>query len=130
MRCVEYLRDAMARQKKNKRINLGGDGLVFSTAANWSPTPEQEESTDSVDPRSLTLYVSLDRKQRAGKPVTMVEGLESDGMALMALGKELKTLCGAGGAVKEGAIIVQGDHRDKVVDRLESMGYKVKRKGG
>ena len=89
MRCVEYLRDAMARQKKNKRINLGGDGLVFSTAANWSPTPEQEESTDSVDPRSLTLYVSLDRKQRAGKPVTMVEGVQGFGTALMALGMKL-----------------------------------------
>lgn len=130
MRCVDYLRVAMGRQKRNKRINLAGDGFVFSTVPNWAPTPEPEEMTEAVDPKSLTLYVSLDRKQRAGKPVTMVEGLERDGMALMALGKELKTLCGAGGAVKEGAIIVQGDHRDKVIDRLESMGYKVKRKGG
>lgn len=104
--------------------------MVFSTAADWTPATDEQESTASVDPKATTLYVSLDRKQRAGKPVTMVEGLERDGMALMALGKELKTLCGAGGAVKEGAIIVQGDHRDKVIDRLESMGYKVKRKGG
>ena len=131
MRCVEYLRGAMGRQKKNKRINAGGDGLVFSTAPNWVPSAVPEQSSDAiVDAKSVTLYVSLDRKQRAGKPVTMVEGLEGNGMALMALGKELKTLCGAGGAVKEGAIIVQGDHREKVIDRLESDGYKVKRKGG
>ena len=120
----------MARQKKNKRIRSNDGGMVFSTAADWQPEPEIEEPTATSEPKHITLYVSLDRKQRAGKPVTMVEGLEGDGMALMMLGKELKALCGAGGAVKEGAILVQGDHRDKVIPKLESKGYKVKRKGG
>lgn len=126
----EYLRAGMARQKKNKRIRSEEGGMVFSTAADWRPEPTEDAPAESLDSQRLTLYVSLDRKQRAGKPVTMVEGLESDGMALMMIGKELKALCGAGGAVKEGAIIVQGDHRDKVIERLESKGYKVKRKGG
>ena len=104
--------------------------MVFSTAADWTPETDEQESTGSVDPKATTLYVSLDRKQRAGKPVTMVEGLEHDGMALMMMGKELKALCGAGGAVKEGAILVQGDHRDKVIDFLETKGFRTKRKGG
>lgn len=104
--------------------------MVFSTAADWTPATDEQESTASVDPKATILYVSLDRKQRAGKPVTMVEGLEHDGMALMTTGKELKALCGAGGAVKEGAILVQGDHRDKVIDFLETKGFRIKRKGG
>ena len=120
----------MARQKKNKGFRSGDGGMVFSTASNWTPEPDDQESAGSVDLEATTLYVSLDRKQRAGKPVTMVEGLEHDGMALMAIGKELKTLCGAGGAVKEGAILVQGDHRDKVVEFLEAKGLRIKRKGG
>lgn len=126
----EYLRGGMARQKKSKRIRSENGGMVFSTAADWSPETGSNDAAESLDPTRTTLYVSLDRKQRAGKPVTMVEGLEGDGMALMVLGKELKALCGAGGAVKEGVILVQGEHRDKVIECLESKGYKVKRKGG
>ena len=126
----KYLRAVMARQKKSKRFRSGEGGMVFSTAADWTPETDEQESTGSLDPKATTLYVSLDRKQRAGKPVTMVEGLEQDGMALMTIGKELKALCGAGGAVKEGAILVQGDHRDKVIDFLETKGFRIKRKGG
>jgi translation initiation factor 1 len=126
----KYLRAVMARQKKSKRFRSGEGGMVFSTAADWTPETDEQESTGSLDPKATTLYVSLDRKQRAGKPVTMVEGLEYDGMALMTTGKELKALCGAGGAVKEGAILVQGDHRDKVIDFLENKGFRIKRKGG
>ena len=104
--------------------------MVFSTAADWTTATDEQEPTTSVDPNATTLYISLDRKQRAGKPVTMVEGLEHDGMALMTTGKELKALCGAGGAVKEGAILVQGDHREKVINFLETKGFRIKRKGG
>ena len=120
----------MARQKKSKRFRSGEGGMVFSTAADWTPETDEQASTGSLDPKATTLYVSLDRKQRAGKPVTMVEGLEHDGVALMTTGKALKALCGAGGAVKEGAILVQGDHRDKVIDFLENKGFRIKRKGG
>ena len=62
--------------------------MVFSTAADWTPETDDHESTESIEPKATTLYVSLDRKQKAGKPVTMVEGLEHDGMALMTMGKE------------------------------------------
>ena len=106
------------------------DGLVFSTNADWSPIQDDQAAVLSVSPQLQTLYVSLDRKQRAGKPVTMVEGFEGNGMDLLQLGKDLKTTCGAGGSVKEGVILVQGDHRDKVVAHLDSLGYQTKRKGG
>lgn len=76
------------------------------------------------------LYVSLDRKQRAGKPVTMVEGYQGDAMSLLLLGKELKSICGVGGAVKEGLILIQGDQRERIIAVLEQKGHQVKRKGG
>ena len=117
-------------KRKQGRIRTESDGMVFSTNPGFSWDVEEEDDEAWSVETAATLYVSLDRKQRAGKPVTMVEGLEGDGMALMVLGKELKALCGAGGAVKEGVILVQGEHRDKVIDHLESKGYKVKRKGG
>lgn len=126
----KYLRAVMARQKKSKRFRTGEGGMVFSTATDWTPQKDEQESTEWLDPNAMTLYVSLDRKQRAGKPVTMVEGLGHGGMALTSMGKELKALCGAGGAVKEGSILVQGDHRDKVIDFLETKGFRIKRKGG
>lgn len=120
----------MAKAKKNRRNQGMQDGLVFSTNAAWSPIQDDQAAVLSVSPQLQTLYVSLDRKQRAGKPVTMVEGFEGNGMDLLQLGKDLKTTCGAGGSVKEGVILVQGDHREKVIGYLVDKGYKIKRKGG
>lgn len=105
------------------------DGLVFSTQPDWSPE-EDDQPLDTVLPNEQLLYVSLNRKQRAGKPVTLVEGYEGAPSGLLELGRSLKQLCGVGGAVKEGCIMVQGDHRNRVVQQLESEGYRVKRKGG
>jgi translation initiation factor 1 len=62
--------------------------------------------------------------------VTVVRGLPERGAALDALAGELKRLCGAGGAVKDRTIEVQGDHRDRIADRLRSKGYTVKLAGG
>ena len=112
--------------KKTKRND---DGMVFSTNSSYS-FEDDFIGEDDWSPRGCTLYVSLDRKQRAGKPVTFIEGHNGPASDLLSLGKDLKKKCGVGGSVKEGCILVQGDHRDKVVLHLEKVGYTVKRKGG
>ena len=121
----------MAKNKKDKaRVRTESDGMVFSTQPGWTLMSEQDTSEEPVANDKQLLYVSLDRKQRAGKPVTLVEGYQGDAMALLVLGKELKTICGVGGAVKEGCILIQGDQRQKVIAALEGKGYRVKSKGG
>jgi translation initiation factor 1 len=120
----------MGKQKKPKlQFESDADGLVFSTNRELDLSTEPEEET-SVAPGDQLLYVSLDRKQRGGKPVTLVEGFSGSGMDLLLLGKELKQRCGVGGSVKDGCVLVQGDHRDAVVKHLEQAGYRIKRKGG
>ena len=74
--------------------------------------------------------VSRETAGRGGKAVTVVRGLALDEAALAALGKRLKAACGSGGTVKDGVIEVQGDHRDRVVERLQAEGWTVKRAGG
>ena len=112
--------------KKRKRND---DGMVFSTNTNYN-FKEDFIDDDDWSASDCTLYVSLDRKQRAGKHVTLVEGFNGPASGLLFLGKELKKMCGVGGSVKEGCILVQGDQRDKVISHLEKVGYTVKRKGG
>jgi len=73
--------------------------------------------------------VSRESKGRGGKTVTLVRGLALDEAGLAALGKRLRSACGAGGAVKDGVVEIQGDHRDQVQARLER-DYRVKRSGG
>lgn len=74
--------------------------------------------------------VSRLTKGRGGKTVTVVKGLALDGIALAALGKQLRAACGAGGTVKDGVIEVQGDHCDLLIDTLKKLGHSPKRVGG
>lgn len=74
--------------------------------------------------------VSRESKGRGGKVVTVIDGLALDAGALTELSKQLKAACGTGGTVKDGAIELQGDHRDRVVDALARRGYATKRAGG
>lgn len=112
--------------KKNKdRINV-----VYSTNPNFNYEIQSENDQETLAPQFQKLYVSLDKKQRAGKEVTLVEGfigLEED---LKDLGKLLKSKCGVGGTVKDGEILIQGNFRDKIMEILIKEGYQVKRKGG
>ena len=114
----------MSKNKK-ERINI-----VYSTNPNFSYEQEPENEQETLAPNLQTLYVSIDRKQRGGKEVTLVEGFIGTDDDLKELGKLLKSKCGVGGTAKDGEIIVQGNFRDKVMDLLQKEGYKVKRKGG
>ena len=67
---------------------------------------------------------------RSGKGVTVITGLPGDAAQLAELAARLKKLCGAGGAVKNGVIEIQGDHRDRLVAELRGLGFAAKRSGG
>jgi len=67
---------------------------------------------------------------RGGKGVSVISGLPLAGEALEELATRLKKTCGAGGAVKDGTIEIQGDHRDRLVAELGKLGYDAKRSGG
>ena len=74
--------------------------------------------------------VSLDRKGRKGKGVSLVTGVLLPKDELKKLAKELKQKCGVGGALKDSTIEIQGDHRDKLIALMQEKGYTVKRSGG
>ena len=81
-------------------------------------------------PRDGVVRVSLDRKGRGGKGVTLIMGVPGEAAEIATLAQTLKKLCASGGAIKDDVIEVQGDHREKVIARLTELGYRVKRVGG
>ena len=102
-------------------------GVVYSTNPDYKYETAAEEEVETVPAEQQKLIVSIDRRARAGKQVTLVTGFVGKDEDLAALAKTLKTKCGVGGSAKDGEIIIQGDWRDRVVDLLKGMGYKAKR---
>lgn len=88
------------------------------------------KSSPQSPPTDGTIRVFRDSRQRNGKTVTLVSGIALPPEELRELTTSLKRLCGCGGAVKEGVIEIQGDHREKVLAELKSRGYKAKLAGG
>ena len=92
--------------------------------------PSEEEAPVAEEPkpelRKQRLVVTIDRRARAGKQVTVVSGFDGDDAQLEQLCKQLKTRLGTGGSVKEGKMIIQGDVRDKVVAWLTEAGHQAK----
>lgn len=109
----------------SKKNQADRNGYVFSTDPNFSYEPDREE-LETLPPGKQQLFLRLDTKQRAGKAVTLVERFLGTAADLEELGKKLKAHCGSGGSVKDGIILVQGDHREKLKSYLLKLGYKVK----
>lgn len=102
-------------------------GMVYSTDPDFEYRTDAQQETETLPPAQQKLIVAIDRKGRAGKQVTVVNGFTGREEDLEALGKLLKTKCGVGGSVKDGVILVQGDMRDRIVTVLTGLGYKAKR---
>lgn len=102
-------------------------GVVFSTNPDFQYEEEAASQPETLEPSKQNLIVSIDRKGRGGKQVTLVTGFIGTDEDLAELGRTLKVKCGVGGTAKDGEITVQGDFRDRVVTLLKDMGYKAKR---
>ena len=88
------------------------------------PEPKSQIKSDG------TIRIRREVKGRKGKTVTTISGFDLDDKALNLHAKKLKQHCGTGGSVKDGMVIIQGDHRDTIKSLLEGQGYLVKLAGG
>ena len=113
---------AMADNDWKKRL-----GVVFSTNPDFAYEEQEAEEPETLEPSKQNLIVTIDRKGRGGKQVTLVTGFVGTSDDLADLGRTLKVKCGVGGSAKDGEITIQGDFRDRVVNLLKDMGYKAKR---
>ena len=102
-------------------------GVVYSTNPDFQYETEEISGQQTLAPAAQKLLVTIDRRNRGGKQVTLVKGFVGTEEYLADLGKKLKVRCGVGGSAKDGEITIQGDQRDKVTAILNEMGYKAKR---
>lgn len=100
----------------------------------WTSDPEEAkrlrdsgklDAPHDVDPSKQTIRVTLDRKRRAGKTVTVASGFQHTLETLASVAQTLKKKCGSGGTAKDGEIEIQGDHVAKIIAELAKLGYKV-----
>ena len=102
-------------------------GVVFSTNPDFVYEEDIQAEPETLEPARQNLIVSIDRKGRAGKQVTLISGFVGTSDDLADLGKRLKVKCGVGGSAKDGEIAIQGDFREKVTALLKEWGYKARR---
>ena len=103
---------------RKKRI-----GVVYSTNPDYEYSDDSQEESDTLPKNQQKMRLNMERAGRGGKTVTLVKGFVGSEEDITALSKLLKQKCGVGGSVKDGEIIIQGDHRQRLVEILKKEGY-------
>lgn len=105
-----------------KKSSAAQDRVVYAEFGSATSEPEADAIVE-LPPSQQKIRVQVSRKGRKGKTVTILTGFQAQPETLNALLKQLKSLCGSGGTVKEQSLEIQGDHRDKVIAKLAQLGY-------
>jgi translation initiation factor 1 len=109
---------------------MGKNRVVYREFGDDHQSEEPSVNSDVPPQQQNNVRVQLSRKGRGGKTVTVITGLQHTEATLTDLAKKIKAQCGTGGTVKDGEIEIQGDHRQKIVEYLQKLGYKAKAAGG
>ena len=104
--------------ERKKRV-----GVVYSTNPDFGYEDGESDQPQTLPHNQQRLRLNMERAGHGGKTVTMIKGFVGTDEDLNALCKLLKQRCGVGGAVKEGEIIIQGDHKSRLIDLLKKEGY-------
>ena len=97
--------------------------VVYSTNPDYQYENIGEEEAETLPKNQQKLRVSMEKKGRGGKTVTLIRGFIGTEDDLKELGKLLKTKCGVGGSAKDEEIIIQGDFKQRIIDLLKAEGY-------
>ena len=108
----------MANNDWKSRLNV-----VYSTNPDFQYSTDEMEENETLPKQQQKLRVSIEKKHRGGKTVTIVRNFIGTSDDMKELGKLLKTKCGVGGSTKEGEILIQGDFKEKVIEILKKEGY-------
>ena len=114
----------------SKKSRKNRTGIVYSTDPEYEYSYDGESGDITLPPEEQDLRVMLDRKSRGGKQVTLVTGFIGTDEDLKDLAKYLKTKCGVGGSSKNTEIVIQGNHKEKILALLLDKGYQAKISGG
>jgi len=98
-------------------------GVVYSTNPDFEYSDDTEEESQTLPKNQQKLRLQMERAGRGGKTVTLVKGFVGTEADINSLCKLLKQKCGVGGSTKDGEIIIQGDHRQRLVEILKKEGY-------
>ncbi len=110
-----------------KKKSLSSSTMVYSTDPSFI-IKENKNVAATLPVVQQQLRISLDKKQRAGKVVTLITGFEGKEEDLEKLSKQFKTFCGTGGSCKNNTIIIQGDNKEKIFEWLHKNGYNLAKK--
>ena len=127
----EFAHKKLKCQKMKKKFGLNDlGGLVYSTNPDAKLEEQEVNKAETLPPVKQKLRIWLETKHRGGKAVSVVQGFVGKEEDLELLGKKLKSACGTGGSVKDGEILIQGDHREKLLQWFLKNGYSQTKKAG